>query len=85
MSPVDADVIIIRGGFGGCCLLHLLRKNGFKTTVIEAANRLGGVWAWNRYPGARVDCEVPYYGFSDPAIWSTWTWDERFPSDERLR
>lgn len=28
--------------------------------------------AWNRYPGARVDVEVPYYGFSHPEIWSNW-------------
>ena len=65
--------------------MNLLRKNGFKTKILEAADKLGGVWAWNRYPGARVDCEVPYYGFSDPEIWSTWLWDERFPSDDRLR
>lgn len=38
-----------------------------------------------RYPGARVDCEFPYYGFSDPAIWSTFQWTERFPSDKELR
>jgi cation diffusion facilitator CzcD-associated flavoprotein CzcO len=81
----ELDVLIIGAGFGGCYLLHLLRKNGYKTKVVDAATTLGGVWAWNRYPGARVDCEFPYYGFSDPAVWSTFTWTERFPSDSELR
>lgn len=50
----------------------------------------GGLRLWadtgvQRYPGARVDCEFPYYGFSDPAIWTTFQWTERFPSDKELR
>lgn len=81
----ELDVVVIGAGFGGCVLLHLLRQKGFKTKVLEAATEIGGVWAWNRYPGARVDCEFPYYGFSDPAIWSTFNWIERFPSDSELR
>ena len=32
-----------------------------------------------------MDCEFPYYGFSDPAIWGTFQWKERFPSDTELR
>lgn len=48
----DLDVLIIGGGFGGCYLLKLLRDNGYKTRIVEAAPRLGGVWAWNRYPGS---------------------------------
>lgn len=99
----DLDVVVVGAGFGGCYLLHLLRKNGFKTRVLEAGTTLGGVWCWNvslslpmavlsradqvpkRYPGARVDCEMPYYGYSDPDIWSTWIWTERYPSDSELR
>lgn len=37
------------------------------------------------YPGARVDCEFPYYGYSDPNIWSTFTWTERYPSYKEIR
>ena len=85
MAPIDRDVIVIGGGFGGCYQLKLLRDKGFSTTLIEAAPRLGGVWAWSRYPGARVDCELPYYGFSDPKIWSTWNWTERYPDHHQLR
>ena len=73
------DILVVGAGFGGCYLLHLLRSKSFTVKVLEAGPALGGVWCWNRYPGARVDCELPYYGFSDPAIWSSFTWTERFP------
>lgn len=82
---IDRDVTIVGGGFGGCYLLKLLRDRGFSTILLEAGARLGGVWAWSCYPGARVDCELPYYGYSDPDIWSTWNWTERFPEYKQLR
>lgn len=28
---------------------------------------------------------MPYYGYSDPDIWSTWLWTERYPGDAELR
>ncbi|WPG98762.1 Hypothetical protein R9X50_00155600 [Acrodontium crateriforme] len=84
-SPIKLDALIVGAGFGGCYLLNILRKEGLSTKVVEAGTTLGGVWSWNRYPGARVDVEVPYYGFSDPAIWGTYLWPERFPSDTELR
>ena len=59
-NTIDRDVIVVGGGFGGCYLLHLLRQNGFSVTLLEAGRRLGGVWAWSCYPGARVDVELPY-------------------------
>lgn len=79
------DVTVVGAGFGGCYLLKKLRESGLRVQVFEAGTSLGGVWSWNRYPGARVDCEFPYYGFSDPAIWSTFIWKERFPDADALR
>lgn len=38
-----------------------------------------------QYPGARVDHEMPWYGFSDPEIWGSWKWKERFPSYQELQ
>jgi cation diffusion facilitator CzcD-associated flavoprotein CzcO len=43
----EYDVLVVGAGFGGCYLLHLLRKNGFKVKVLEAGTTLGGVWCWN--------------------------------------
>lgn len=65
----DVDTLVVGAGFGGLYSLHLLTQNGFNVYCIDAGSSVGGVWAWNRYPGARVDCEMPYYGYSDPAIW----------------
>ena len=47
IGPIETDVIVVGAGFGGCYLLHLLRKNGFKIKVLEAGTTLGGVWCWN--------------------------------------
>jgi cation diffusion facilitator CzcD-associated flavoprotein CzcO len=46
---------------------------------------LGGTWRWNRYPGARVDSEVPEYEYSIPEVWKDWTWTTNYPNYEELR
>ena len=49
------DVIVVGAGFSGLYQLNQLRKKGFNVKIVESASGLGGVWYWNRYPGARVD------------------------------
>ncbi|KAK6214349.1 hypothetical protein LQW54_004577 [Pestalotiopsis sp. IQ-011] len=71
------DAIIIGAGFGGCYLLHSLRKQGFHARIFEEGHGHGGVWQNNCYPGARVDCCTPFYEFSDPKLWS-----EAYPSQK---
>jgi cation diffusion facilitator CzcD-associated flavoprotein CzcO len=78
------DVVIVGAGFSGCYLLYQLRKNGFNCCVIEAAEDLGGVWQWNRYPGARVDTHAPLYQLSIPEVWQSWNWTQRFPAAHEL-
>jgi cation diffusion facilitator CzcD-associated flavoprotein CzcO len=58
---LDYDVIVVGGGFGGVYQLYNLRKLGFRVRLFEAGSKLGGIWYWNCYPGARVDTEVPVY------------------------
>ncbi|KAJ5537713.1 hypothetical protein N7494_007192 [Penicillium frequentans] len=53
--------------------------------LVDSATNFGGVWYWNRYPGARVDSTVPHYEFSDPALWKDWSWKQRFPGSQELR
>lgn len=65
--------------------LHKIRKIGLKVKLFEAGTDLGEVWHWNRYPGARVDSEIPYYQFSIPEVWKTWDWSVRFPDHAELR
>jgi cation diffusion facilitator CzcD-associated flavoprotein CzcO len=82
---VDVDAVVIGGGFGGCNSLYKLRRLGLSVKLIEAGSGFGGVWHWNRYPGARVDTEMPSYQFNIPAVYKGWNWSERFPGDEELR
>lgn len=82
---LDLDVVIVGAGFGGMYALHKIRKLGLRTKLFEAGSNLGGVWYWNRYPGARVDSEIPYYQYSVPEVWKTWSWSQRFPDHVELR
>ncbi|KAK8104639.1 uncharacterized protein PG998_011672 [Apiospora kogelbergensis] len=81
----ELDVLIIGAGFGGVWQLKHLRDAGYKVKLVEGGGDYGGVWYWNRYPGARVDSAVPSYEFSDPDLWKTWTWTQRFPGSAELR
>ncbi len=35
-------VLVIGGGFAGCCAAHLLSQKGYEITLVESANYLGG-------------------------------------------
>ena len=48
---------MIPHSFAGVYILYKLRQAGFKAKLIEAGTGLGGIWEWNRYPGARVDSQ----------------------------
>jgi cation diffusion facilitator CzcD-associated flavoprotein CzcO len=56
------EIAVIGAGFGGILLAAELRKAGFESIrVIDRAGDFGGVWYWNRYPGAACDTEAPIY------------------------
>ena len=38
------DVAVVGAGFAGLYLLHLLRKVGFATVVLDEAGDVGGTW-----------------------------------------
>lgn len=79
------DAVIIGAGFSGIAMLYRLRKLGLRAKILESGEDFGGVWHWNRYPGARVDSEWPFYQLSIPEVYEHWTWSERFPDSEELR
>ncbi|OTB06593.1 hypothetical protein M426DRAFT_318657 [Hypoxylon sp. CI-4A] len=81
----ELDALIIGGGFSGVYQLKRLRDEGYNTKLVEAGGGYGGVWYWNRYPGARVDSHAPHYQFSDPELWQNWHWKQRFPDSKELR
>ncbi|KAI0889627.1 cyclopentanone 1,2-monooxygenase [Annulohypoxylon maeteangense] len=81
----ELDALIIGAGFSGVYQLKKLRDEGYKAKIVEAGDGYGGIWYWNRYPGARVDSHAPHYQFSDPELWKNWHWKQRFPGHAELR
>jgi cation diffusion facilitator CzcD-associated flavoprotein CzcO len=75
------NAVIIGAGFGGLYALHLLRGLGLKVRVYDDADSVGGTWAWNRYPGARVDFPGgPYYCYTfSHELVRDWDWPETQP------
>lgn len=53
--------------------------------LIWSGSDFGGVWFWNRYPGARVDSETPFYQLNIPEVYKTWNFSQRFPDHVELR
>ena len=58
----ETTVAIIGGGFAGLCTGARLKAAGIKDiTIIESGGDFGGVWYWNRYPGAMCDTAAMVY------------------------
>ena len=85
-DTTNRDVVIVGAGFAGLYALHRMRGAGFSARVFEAGDGVGGVWFWNRYPGARCDVESMQYSYSfSPELDQEWEWSERFaPQGEIL-
>lgn len=75
----DYDVLIIGAGLSGIYSVIRMKELGLRVKVLERGSAAGGVWYWNRYPGARFDCESYIYGFTfDQKILEGWDWKEHF-------
>src|ERR1700736_5223065 len=58
----EVDVVVVGGGWSGLLTPARLRQTGVDNfRVIDSAADFGGVWYWNRYPGARCDVESYVY------------------------
>lgn len=81
------DALIIGAGISGMYMLIKLRELGLSVRVVEAGSDVGGVWYWNRYPGARLDSESYTYGYSfSKELLDEWEWSEVFSGQpENLR
>jgi cyclohexanone monooxygenase len=79
------DAVIIGAGMSGLCMLERLLSMGMSVRVYERGAEVGGVWHWNRYPGARVDSEIYTYSctFSNGPL-HDWAWPELFAAQPEL-
>ncbi|WP_436529583.1 flavin-containing monooxygenase [Actinoplanes sp. HUAS TT8] len=75
-------ILIIGTGFGGVAVANSLVKAGFTDiTMLEKADRVGGVWRDNLYPGCACDIPAPLYSYSyaqNPL------WSRRFPPQREI-
>src|ERR1700761_8320229 len=81
----DVDVVVVGAGFAGLYALHRMRSDGLTVRVFEAADGVGGVWYWNRYPGARCDVESVDYSYSfDEELQQDWNWSEKYATQPEI-
>jgi cation diffusion facilitator CzcD-associated flavoprotein CzcO len=65
VSSKQRTVAVVGGGFGGVGAAVMLARAGYRNvTVFEKAERVGGVWHHNTYPGAACDIPSHLYEFS---------------------
>lgn len=79
------DVVVVGAGLAGIYQLHRLLQDGRKVRSFEAAPGVGGVWFWNRYPGARVDSHFPFYQYwFSKELWEESHWTQHFPDQPEI-
>ncbi|TNH30285.1 NAD(P)/FAD-dependent oxidoreductase [Micromonospora orduensis] len=75
-------VAVIGSGFGGVAVAAALTRTGDADVVLlERADRIGGVWRDNTYPGCACDIPAPLYSYSfalNP------DWSRRFPPHSEI-
>lgn len=85
LGVTKIDAVVIGAGLGGMYALHRLRGMNLSVVGIESGGDVGGVWYWNRYPGARCDLmSIDYcYSFSKE-IEEEWNWSEQYAAQPEI-
>ena len=64
-KPHILDALVIGAGFAGICLGKRLLDQGISNfRIYDKAQKVGGTWYWNSYPGAACDVLSHFYCFS---------------------
>jgi cation diffusion facilitator CzcD-associated flavoprotein CzcO len=65
-DPLDesVDAVVIGAGFSGLFASYALTRRGLTVRAFDAAADVGGVWYWNRYPGAQTDSPQHTYQYT---------------------
>lgn len=67
---VDYDVIVLGGGFAGVTAARDSMKNGYRTLLLEARDRLGGRTFTSHFAGHEVEMGGTWVHWSQPFVWS---------------
>jgi cyclohexanone monooxygenase len=85
VTAIEVDIVVVGAGFAGLRALHTMRGNGYSVAVLDEAPDIGGVWYWNRYPGARCDVESFDYSYAfSEELEQEWRWSERYAGQEEI-
>jgi cation diffusion facilitator CzcD-associated flavoprotein CzcO len=85
-TETEFDVIVVGAGFAGLYAVHRLTTDGLRVHLYEAAEDVGGVWHWNRYPGARCDVESVDYSYSfSEELEQEFEWTERYAPQAEIQ
>ncbi|WP_375739411.1 flavin monoamine oxidase family protein [Pseudomonas boanensis] len=66
----DYDVVVIGGGFAGVTSARDSMKNGYRTLVLEARNRLGGRTFSSEFAGHKVELGGTWIHWTQPFVWA---------------
>ncbi|MFE7392801.1 flavin-containing monooxygenase [Streptomyces sp. NPDC057582] len=81
----SVDVVVVGAGVTGLYAVHRLRGLGYSVRGFEHGDDVGGVWYWNRYPGARCDVESVDYSYSfDESLQQEWDWSEKYATQPEI-
>ena len=59
---IDIDFLVVGGGWVGMVTGARLKEAGYENIrILDGAGDFGGVWYWNRYPGAQCDIQSYLY------------------------
>lgn len=79
------DAVVIGAGFCGLYMTKRLRDMGLSLRAFDAGEDVGGVWNWNRYPGARTDSPHHTYRFTfADDLLAEWEYSEKFPTQPEV-
>src|SRR5947207_292042 len=83
MATDSPRLAIVGSGFSGLCLGIRLKQLGIDCfTIFEKADRLGGTWRDNTYPGAA--CDVPAFSYCFSFEQKT-DWSRKWAPQEEIR
>jgi cation diffusion facilitator CzcD-associated flavoprotein CzcO len=83
---LNYDVIVVGAGFSGLYMLYRLQQMGRSVRLYEAGSKVGGVWYWNRYPGAQCDTFGVDYSFSfSSELQQEWSWSAKLPPQQEMQ
>jgi monoamine oxidase len=70
MTHSELDVIVIGGGFAGITAARDCQRNGYKTLVLEAQDRLGGRTWTAEFGGEAIELGGTWVYNCQPFVWS---------------